>query len=144
MPNDERGLLPVLKAELAFLETGGYRDTGAQWRPKFLFEDSPTCLNFDNAKSPRPCHDCVLAALVPLDSLNEKFPCRHIPLNEAGFTIDTYYRLGTFEEAEAALRTWLRKMIQHLEALAPDEKQAEFRVAPLAMPAATGKGSRPS
>ena len=141
MPNDERGLLPVLKAELTFLETGGYRETGAQWRPKFLFEDSPTCLNFDNAKSPRPCHDCVLAALVPLDSLNEKFPCRHIPLNEAGYTIDTYYRLGTLAEAEAALGTWLRNIILQLETLVPDEKGPAIRSQGTAIPGKTARGS---
>ena len=145
MASDERSLLAVLKAELAFVDQGGYRDApDARWRPKFFFEDSPTCPNFHRTKDRLPCSDCVMTTLVPSDCRHEKFPCRHIPLNEAGFTIDTYYRLGTFEEAEAALRTWLRKMIQHLEALAPDEKQAEFRVAPLAMPAATGKGSRPS
>jgi hypothetical protein len=122
MPNDERSLLPVLKAELAFLEKGGYRNTpDAQWRPKFLFEDSPTCLNFHRVKDRRPCSDCVMNTLVPSDCLAETYPCRHIPLNEAGFTIDTYYRLGTFEEAEVALRTWLQKMIQKLETLAPDE-----------------------
>jgi len=123
MANDERGLLAVLKAELAFLEKGGYRDTPAEWRPKFFFEDSPTCLNFHRTRDRQPCSDCVMTTLVPSDCMNEKFPCRHIPLNEAGFTIDTYYRLGTSAEAEAALGTWLRKMIQQLETLAPDENR---------------------
>jgi hypothetical protein len=54
--------------------------------------------------------------------LGEKFPCRHIPLNEAGFTVDTYYRLGTFEEAEAAVGTWLRKKIAELEAAPATQK----------------------
>lgn len=126
MANDNRELLPVLKAELAFLEQGEYRNApNAQWRPKFLFEDSPTCLNFAKVKDPRPCRDCVMAALVPGDCLGEKFPCRHIPLNDAGFTIDTYYRLGTFDEAEAAVGTWLRKKIQELESAAPSEKQSK-------------------
>src|SRR6516225_1254111 len=127
MPNDERCLLPVLKAELAFLETGGYRNKDEQWRPKFFFEDSPTCLNFGRSKNRRSCGDCVLTTLVPLDSLGEKFPCRHIPLNDAGFTIDTYYRLGTFEEAEAALAAWLRNMIRQLETLLPEENEPKTR-----------------
>jgi hypothetical protein len=119
MANDERELLAVLKAELAFLELGGYRGAPtAQWKPQFLFEDSPTCLNFGRTKDPRPCRECVMTTLVPADCLGERFPCRHIPLNEAGFTIDTYYRLGTFEEAEAAVGTWLRKKITDLEARA--------------------------
>ena len=127
MANDERELLAVLKAELAFLELGGYRNTPtAQFRPQFVFEDSPTCLNFDRTKDPRPCRECVMTSLVPADCLGEKFPCRHIPLNEAGFSIDTYYRLGTFEEAEAATRTWLRKIIASLEALAPAENRSNI------------------
>jgi hypothetical protein len=127
MPNDERELLAVLKAELAFLELGGYRNAPtSQWKPQFVFEDSPTCLNFGRIKDPRPCRDCVMTTLVPADCLGEKFPCRHIPLNEAGFTIDTYYRLGTFEEAEAAVRTWLRKRIADLEAVAPAENKSKI------------------
>ena len=125
MANDDRPLLAVLKAELAFLEQGGYRHApNTTWRSQFVFEDSPTCLNFGRAKDPRPCRDCVMTTLVPADCLQEKFPCRHIPLNDAGFTIDTYYRLGTFEEAEAAVGTWLRKEIAALEAVAPSENRS--------------------
>jgi len=39
-------------------------------------------------------------------------------LTDAGFTIDTYYRLGTFAEAEIDLETWLRKKIQELQTAA--------------------------
>lgn len=116
MSNDKRDLLRVLKAELAFLEKGGYRNAQDRpWRPKLILQDSPTCLNFGRVKDPRPCHECVMTSLVPPDCLGEKFPCRHIPLNEAGFTIDTYYRLGTFEEAEDAVGNWLREKIHELE-----------------------------
>lgn len=127
MANDERELLAVLKAELAFLEQGGYRNAPtAQFRPQFVFEDSPPCLNFGRTKDPRPCRECVMTSLVPADCLGEKFPCRHIPLNEAGFTIDTYYRLGTFEEAEAAVRSWLRRRIVELEAVAQAENRSQI------------------
>ena len=53
--------------------------------------------------------------LVPDDCRNEKIPCRHIPLNPQGYTIDTYYRLGTHEEVEEALGVWLRNTIERLE-----------------------------
>jgi len=59
---------------------------------------------------------------VPADCRDETIPCRHIPLNDAGYTLDTYYRLGTFEEAEAVVRTWLRKKIHELETETPVEK----------------------
>ena len=89
MPKDERELLAVLKDEPAFLEKGGYRLTErAAWRPHFVFQDSPTCLNFDSTHEPRPCNDCVLKQLIPEDARGKKIPCRYIPLDERGETID--------------------------------------------------------
>ena len=118
MANDDRNLLTVLKTELEFLEKGGYRHSpSARWRPQFIFEDSPTCINHARTGNPLPCSECILMNLVPADCRNERIPCRHIPLNAQGFTIDTYYRLGTQEEVEAALAVWLRKIIEHLTAL---------------------------
>ena len=53
MPNDDRDLLTVLKAELEFLEKGGYRHSPhARWRPQFIFEDSPTCMNYRRSEGP--------------------------------------------------------------------------------------------
>jgi hypothetical protein len=112
MTRDTRDLLRVLKAELEFLEKGGYRHTArAAWRPKFIFQDSPTCLNFDPAQSPKPCSDCILMQ----EQQNRKIACRYIPLNEQGETIDSFYRFGTRDELEAVFGRWLRATIQGLE-----------------------------
>jgi hypothetical protein len=116
MTGDPRDLLKVLKAELEFLEKGGYRPTArAAWRPQFIFQDSPACLNFDPAQPPKPCSDCVLMQLVPKDQQNRKIACRYIPLNEQGETIDSFYRFGTRDELEAAFGKWLRATIQRME-----------------------------
>jgi hypothetical protein len=116
MTNDKRDLLEVLKAELEFLEKGGYRHTArAPWRPQFIFQDSPTCLNFDPTQEPRPCSDCLLMQLVPEDLRSDKIPCRYIPLSEHGETIDSFYRTGTQEELEAAVGQWLKTTIARLE-----------------------------
>ncbi len=116
MANDDRDLLTVLKQELEFLEKGGYQHSPeAPWRSRFIFEDSPTCRNHGKTQNPRPCSECVLIRLVPVDCRGEKIPCRHIALNAEGFTIDTYYRLGTHEETEVAVAAWLRKTIKELE-----------------------------
>ena len=116
MTGDPRDLLKVLKAELEFVEKGGYRHTArAAWRPQFIFQDSPTCLNFDPAQPPKPCSDCVLMQLVPKDQQNRKIACRYIPLNEQGETIDSFYRFGTRDELEATFGKWLRATIQRLE-----------------------------
>ena len=116
MTNDKRDLLDVLKAELEFLEKGGYRHSArAPWRPQFMFQDSPTCLNFDPTQQPRPCSDCLLTQLVPEDLRSKKIPCRYIPLSEHGETIDSFYRTGTQEELEVAVAQWLRATIARLE-----------------------------
>ena len=114
---DKREILEVLKFELEFLEKGGYhRSVRTPWRPQFIFEDSPSCPNF-NAQGERvPCSECVLMDLVPSERRLEKVPCRFVPLNETGETIDYFYKCGTQQELELALQGWLRKTIQRLEA----------------------------
>lgn len=112
----KRDLLEVLKAELEFLEKGGYRHTArADWRPQFIFQDSPTCLNFDPAQAPRPCTDCALMQLIPKDLQDKKIACRYIPLSEDGETIDSFYRTGTQEELETSVAAWLKTTIAKLE-----------------------------
>lgn len=126
MSNDKRDLLSVLKAELEFVEKGGYRNTAqAAWRPQFIFQDSPTCLNFDPAQPPKPCSDCVLMQLVPEDQRRRKVACRYIPLNEQGETIDSFYRSGTREELDRTFGNWLRSTIQRLEKAGHPETSGE-------------------
>lgn len=115
MPED-RDLLEVLKFELRFLEKGGYAiSPQTPWRPRLLFEDSPACMNYDAKDNPAPCTECVLVQLVPPRSRAEKVPCRHIPLNEDGETVDSLYRTGTPQELEEAYENWLRATIERLE-----------------------------
>jgi hypothetical protein len=116
MCQDNRDLLTVLRSELEFLEKAGYRTTArVDWRPHFIFQDSPTCLNFDPTQSPRPCSECTLMQLIPADAAKRKVACRFIPLKEHGETIDSFYRSGTAGELAAALGGWLRSTIERLE-----------------------------
>ncbi|MFZ0958991.1 MAG: hypothetical protein WAN60_21815 [Candidatus Sulfotelmatobacter sp.] len=116
MPNDERNLLDVLKFELAFLEQGGYgRLPRESWRARFVFEDSPTCMNF-NSKDRKPCNECLLMQFVPANARKEQTPCIHIPLSPSGETLDSLYRTGTQQEIEEALGAWLRATIARVEA----------------------------
>lgn len=118
MQKDERDLLEVLESELQFLEQGGYsRSSETPWRPRFIFEDSPTCMNYDSKESPGPCSDCVLMHLVPSEFCSTKVPCRHIPLNAAGQTLDSLYRYGDQAETEQTVGNWLRSIIQCLREL---------------------------
>ena len=116
MPSDSRNVLEVLKFELEFLEQGGYgRLTRESWRPRMIFEDSPTCMNF-NSNDREPCSECLLMQFVPPEARREQTPCLHIPLSLRGETLENLYRTGTQQEIEAALEAWLRATIQQLEA----------------------------
>jgi hypothetical protein len=114
MASKKRDLLDVLRLELEFLKGGGYCKSSS-WRPQFIFEDSPTCLNYGDPERKRPCSECVLMKLVPAQFLDDQIPCRHIPLNEARETIHSLYQNGTSEELEAAVSEWLMNTIPKLE-----------------------------
>jgi hypothetical protein len=116
MNKDGRDLLEVLKFELQFLEKGGYgRSPREVWRPQYIFEDSPTCMNYDCKDSPDPCTHCVLTQLVPPEFRSAKTPCRHIPLNEAGESLDTLYRYDNQPEVEDTAGKWLQETIAKLQ-----------------------------
>lgn len=116
MQKDERDLLEVLKFELKFLEDGGYgRSPRAAWRPQLIFEDSPTCMNFNSPEDPVPCAHCVLIQLVPPEFRSEQIPCRHIPFDSSGETLDSLYRCGDQVEIEEVVGGWLRATIKRLE-----------------------------
>jgi len=116
MAKDNRDILAVLKSELNFLEQGGYaKNKHNAWRPIFLFEDSPTCLNYNDQSRPYPCKDCVLLQLLPPERRSEGVPCRYIVLNEEGQTIEGLYRTATQPELEWGFMKWLRTTIKRLE-----------------------------
>jgi hypothetical protein len=117
MATDDRNLLDILKAELDFLEKGGYgRSVRTPWEPTSAFQDSPSCAVF-------PTHnhieECVLMKFVPLDKRLEPVPCHHIRLNEMGETVDELERRGDQQRLEENLKTWLRAQIKQLEEQTP-------------------------
>jgi hypothetical protein len=116
MQKDERDILDVLKSELDFLQKGGYRRSSRDpWRPLFIFEDSPTCMNHTSQGPPEPCSKCVLIHLVPAKFREAKIPCQHIPFNAYGETLESLYRCANQQEIEEVLGNWLRATIYRLE-----------------------------
>lgn len=116
MPQDDRNTLEVLKAELNYVKKGGYgRSPREPWRAQLVFEDSPTCMNYDTKQDRTPCADCLLMQFVPEGKQGEKVPCRHIHLTSSGDTLLEMYRWGTEQEIEEALKFWLEKEIAKLE-----------------------------
>ncbi len=124
MPGDHRDILDALKFELRFLEEGGYgRSPHSPRRPPLVFEDSPTCLNFNTRGDRVPCDECLLMQFVPGNQHSAGIPCRQIPLDAAGRTLASLYESGTQQEIEEALANWLRTAIHRLE----DERSAGKR-----------------
>lgn len=118
MRRDDRDLLEVLRFELLFLQKGGYgrlRSQRASWRAPLIFEDSPICMNYEAREDRAPCSECLLMQFVPAERQSEKIPCRHVPLDATGHTLDTLYVYGTQLEIEQALETWLKATIHLLE-----------------------------
>jgi hypothetical protein len=139
MYKDERDLLDVLKTELAFLEKGGYgRSPRESWRQPLIFEDSPSCMNYDSKEAPGPCSDCILMQLVPPQFRGKQIPCRHIAFNAEGETLDSLYRYSDQFEAEEVFGNWLRETIAELEA-ARQASRTE-RTGPLAPGAGAAPG----
>jgi hypothetical protein len=117
MPRDDRNILDVLKAELNYVKKGGYgRSPREPWRAQLVFEDSPTCMNYDSKENRAPCAECLLMQFVPDDKRRERVPCRHIPLT-SGDSVLHLYRGGTEQEIEEALAIWLENEIAKLESV---------------------------
>ncbi len=129
MPRDDRNTLEVLKAELNFVKKGGYgRSPREPWRAQLIFEDSPTCMNYDSKENPGPCAECLLMQFVPPDKRSQKVPCRHIPLTPEGETLLELYRGSTEPEIEEALIAWLERTIDQMEV--EQKEKAEHAAAP--------------
>jgi hypothetical protein len=113
MARDEREVVEVLKAELDFIEKGGYgRSVRTPWRSTVAFQDSPSCLAF-----PVHGHDeeCVLMRFVPPELRSQSVPCHHIPLNDGGDTAAMLEQQGDQPRLEEAMKSWLRAQIKQLE-----------------------------
>jgi hypothetical protein len=113
MARDNRDPIEVLKAELDFIEKGGYGSSvRTPWRREAAFRDSLTCLNYAEAVKIHPCSDCLLIDFVPIEHRAEATPCHHIVLNDRGETVES---LEARDGWESALKEWLRDKIAHLE-----------------------------
>jgi hypothetical protein len=117
MSQDNRDTLEVLKAELNFIEKGGYgRSVRSPWQPTSIFQDSPICLNYADLGRSRPCSACLLTDFVPLKDRRQDVPCHFIPLDSKGDTIDELEWEQDQHGLEESVKIWLRGTIKRLEA----------------------------
>jgi hypothetical protein len=117
MSQDDRDGIEVLKAELDFIEKGGYgRSVKTPQQPTSVFQDSPSCLNLGDPERTHPCSECRLIDFVPPEERTEAVPCHHIPLDSTGRTIDELESNQNQRETEDTVKNWLRATITRLEA----------------------------
>ena len=109
-------MLEQLKLEREFVGRGGYHASVRDPRrePTHL-RDSVTCLNVNKSEDLEPCDRCFWYDLVPEERRDREMPCRHIPLDAQGNTVESLDARGRREEAEEKLLAWLDQTIARLE-----------------------------
>jgi len=116
MANDDRDILELLKDELSFIEQGGYgRSVRTPWKPTSAFQDSLTCINYGYPYRAHPCNECHLIDFVDSEHQRTDIPCHHIPLDEAGETIEDLEATDNEAKLERKVRDWLRAKIKEIE-----------------------------
>jgi hypothetical protein len=116
MASDDRDILELLKAELDFIEKGGYgRSVRTPWQSKSIFQDSLTCLNYGDPKRTHPCSECHLLQFVSPEHKAESVPCHFIALNTEGETIENLESHEDQAKLERDVRAWLRARIKQIE-----------------------------
>lgn len=116
MAKDGRDILEVLKEELDFIEKGGYgRSVRTPWKPKSVFQDSLSCLNYGYPYRAHPCNECHLLQFVSPEHQAEDIPCHHIPLDKAGETIEDLEAEDNEANLERKVGDWLRARIKEIE-----------------------------
>ena len=117
MSTDERDPLELLKAELDFIEKGGYgRSVRTPWKPTSVFQDSLSCLNYGYPYRAHPCDECMLDDFVPENLRAAAVPCHHIPLTTSGETIEELELSDNQQLLEEKVKAWLRARIREIEA----------------------------
>lgn len=116
MSSDDRDILELLKAELDFIEQGGYgRSVRTPWQSKSIFRDSLTCLNYADENRAHPCNECRLLEFVSSENQSQGVPCHFIPLNNEGETIESLDARDNEAHLERAVAAWLRARIKEIE-----------------------------
>lgn len=116
MSTDNRDVLEVLKAELDFIEKGGYgKPAGEPWVSTSVFQDSLSCLNLGDPVRSHACSECLLIDFVPQEDQGEVVPCHHIPLTDTGDTVERIEWSGDQQGLEESVKQWLRATIARVE-----------------------------
>jgi len=125
MASDDRDILELLRAELDFIEKGGYgRSVRTPRQSKSIFQDSLTCLNYGDPDRTHPCNECHLLEFVSPENHTQEVPCHLIALNSEGETIRDLESQDNQARLEHKVSAWLRAKIREIE-----DQRAEHGVA---------------
>jgi len=126
MSTDTRDRLEILKAELDFIEKGGYgRSVRTPWKPTSIFQGSLSCLNYGYPYRAHPCSECLLDDFVPEGKQSAPVPCHYIPLDAEGETVGGLELGDNQQLLEEKVKAWLRARIKEIE----DRREVEAAVA---------------
>ena len=129
MSTDTRDRLEVLKAELDFIEKGGYgRPVRTPWKPTSIFQGSLSCPNYGYPYRAHPCSECLLDDFVPEGKHAAPVPCHHIPLDPAGATVEGLEPEENQQLLEEKVKAWLRARIREIEDRREVEASAAYRI----------------
>ena len=124
MSDDTRDRLEVLKAELDFIEKGGYgRPVRTPWKPTSVFQGSLSCPNYGYPYRAHACSECLLDDFVTEAKRASSVPCHHIPLDAVGETVEALELADNQQLLEEKVKAWLRARIKEIE----DERDATAR-----------------
>ena len=129
MSTDTRDRLEILKAELSFIEQGGYgRSVRTPWKPTSVFQGSLSCLNYGYPYRAHPCSACLLDDFVPDAHHAAPVPCHHIPLDAEGETVEGLEQKDNQQLLENKVKAWLRARIREIEHRREVEAAASRRI----------------
>jgi hypothetical protein len=93
-----------------------------------MFQDCPSCTNFNDPERSDACGESLFADLAPEKDPPQAVPCHSIPLNALGETVDSMKRQYNQSEMEDAVRNGLRDAIRRIE------EEREQKKAPISRP----------
>lgn len=115
---DKREIIGLLRLEIENIRQRGFGP---------YFRDSVLCINAGKTARADPCDQCLLLQFVPEKAQKEAVPCYHIPLNEAGQTVDSLRGQPAAKQLESAVLAWMEAAVARLEKELDTERARKVR-----------------
>jgi ferredoxin-thioredoxin reductase catalytic subunit len=115
MEKDRESILALLKGELEFINSGGFRYCPrSPWCAPHSFNEY-ACPSLSEIPSSARCKECWLMQFIAPEHRDGEMPCRFVQLTASGANVDSLCRYNTPAELEQTLRRWLDQRIHEVE-----------------------------